>query len=192
MTTHDPIFFQKLRQTFGGTDVEYRVFANWSVERGPLCMDSTVDIDRVCCREVRECKSADELAGACGRFFEMFLRQITERLKISVIAKFESRYEINDLWPPVLSKLRGRKSFVTANEKAIARIDENRWVRNECGAHYNEPSIPPSQSEVSDLAEGLAELYAVTHCGKCGQYISRQANGDWRCNCSDHGLVYPK
>ena len=192
VTTHDPIFFQKLRQVFGGKDAEYRMFVNWSVERGPVCGDSTVDIDRVCCKEVRECKSPDELSAACGRFFEMFLRQIAERLKILVVAKFESRHEINDLWPPVQSKLNKRKNFATANGKTISRIDENRWVRNECGAHYNEALIPPSPSEIKDLAEGLAELYAVTYCEKCGQYISRQTNGDWRCNCSDSGLVYPK
>jgi hypothetical protein len=192
LTTHDQIFFHKLRQAFGGAEVEYRMFTNWSIERGPVCMDSTMDIDRVCCKEVRECKSPDELAGACGRFFEMFLRQITERLKISVVAKFETRYEINDLWPPTLSKLSKRKSFIAANESTIAKIDENRWVRNECGAHYNESATPPSPSEILDLAEGLAELYAVTHCEKCSQYVSRQTNGDWRCNCSDHGLIYPK
>ena len=190
LTTHDPVFFQKLRQSLGGKDIEYRMFVNWSVERGPVCADSTVDIDRVCCREVRECKSPDELAGAYGRFFEMFLRQIAERLKISVIARFESKYEINDLWPPVQSKLSKRKSFVSANGKTIARIDQNRWVRNECGAHYNEAPIPPSPSEIGELSEGLAELYAATHCEKCGQYVSRQANGDWRCACSHDGLVY--
>lgn len=145
----------------------------------------------MCSKESRDCKSPDELAGACGRFFEMFLRRIAESLKVSVIAKFEGRYEINDLWPPVQAKLTKNKSFLSANSKAIARIDDNRWVRNECGAHYNEAPVPPTPSEIRDLAEGLAELYAATHCEVCGDYIGRQTNEAWRCTCINSGLIYP-
>ncbi len=191
LTTHDPVFFQRLREKLGGKDVEYSRFVGWDIERGPLSADSEVDIDRVCSKESRDCKSPDELAGACGRFFEMFLRRIAESLKVSVIAKFEGRYEINDLWPPVQAKLTKNKSFLSANSKAIARIDDNRWVRNECGAHYNEAPVPPTPSEIRDLAEGLAELYAATHCEVCGDYIGRQTNGAWRCTCINSGLIYP-
>jgi len=191
LTTHDPVFFQRLREKLGGKNIEYRRFVGWDIERGPLSADSKFDTDRVCSKEVRNSKSPDELAGACGRFFEMFLRHIAESLKVSVIAKFEGRYEINDLWPPVKAKLTKNKGFLSANSKTIAKIDDNRWVRNECGAHYNEAPIPPTPSEIRDLAEGLAELYAATHCEVCGDYISRQANGDWRCACTNSGLVYP-
>ena len=119
ITTHDPVFFQRLKETLGGNGTKYIRLTGWDLERGPLCGDSLVDIDRVCCKPVREVKSPEELSGACGRFFEMFLKRIAERLQVSVIAKFDGRYEINDLWPPVQAKLSKRKSFVSIHAAAL-------------------------------------------------------------------------
>ena len=52
----------------------------------------------------------------------MFLKRIAERLQVSVIAKFDGRYEINDLWPPVQAKLSKRKQPKRQRDKMLKDI----------------------------------------------------------------------
>ncbi|GAG43805.1 unnamed protein product, partial [marine sediment metagenome] len=96
ITTHDPVFYDKLRQTLGGNEVEYVRLTNWDIERGPTLGDPSTDLDRIVSEQQRQTKSTEELSGAGGRFMEMLLMRLTERLLINVPAKFESRYTIND------------------------------------------------------------------------------------------------
>jgi len=128
-------------------------------------------------------KSAVELSAAAGRFLEMLTKRLTERLQINVIAKFESKHTIGDLWPQLRAKLSSNSSFVAACGDLPDRIDGDTWMRNVIGAHDNETPIPPTDVEVRRLAEALAELYAATHCDDCGDYITRQSNRDWKCRC---------
>ena len=88
------------------------------------------------------------------------------------------------------SKLKKHKGYSPINEELIDKIENNRWVRNACGAHYNEEPIPPTPDEILELAEGLAQLFNSTHCETCSTYIGRQDNGDWNCNCSEGGIKY--
>ena len=184
ITTHDEYFSRNLREVFaGGTFKQHRI-ADWSLEKGPVFGDSATDIDRIVDPEVRISKSAAELSAAAGRFMEMLTKRLTERLQVDVIARFESKYTIGDLWPRLQVKLNGNSAFLAANGDLLARIDSDRWMRNEIGAHDNEAAVPPTDVEVRRFAEALAELYASTHCDKCGDYITRQPNRDWKCRCS--------
>lgn len=183
LTTHDPTFYRILREVLGGSRFEYVLITGWDLDRGPLLSDPATDIDRITSREFREAASPEVLASSCGRFLEMLCRRLTERLQINVPAKFEGRYTINDLWPPLSAKLSKRTSFCTAQGTAIAQVNSNLYVRNESGAHHNEPPVDPSPAEVRALAEGLAGIYEVAHCQECGHFISRQANRVWKCVC---------
>lgn len=190
VTTHDTYLYDRLRETLGGSKINYIRFTNWDIDRGPILADPCTDIDRICCEEERNKKGPDELAGACGRFMEMLLKRLTESLVVSIPAKFENSYTINDLWPQLCAKLKKHKEFSSIHTELINQIEKNRWVRNACGAHYNEESVPPAPEEIGELAKGLASLYNATHCDGCGSYILRQSNGDWRCSCRNDGLIY--
>jgi hypothetical protein len=98
VTTHDPYLYDRLRETLGGAKLNYIRLTNWDIDRGPILADPCTDIDRICCEENLNKKGPDELSGACGRFMEMLLKRLTERLIVSIPAKFESSYTINDLW----------------------------------------------------------------------------------------------
>jgi len=60
-------------------------------------------------------------------------------------------------------------------------LEQNSWVRNACGAHYNPAPAPPTSKEVREFAAMLAALYETLYCKDCGKFISRQADRSWRC-----------
>jgi energy-coupling factor transporter ATP-binding protein EcfA2 len=190
VTTHDPIFYRNLRQIFRRGEVEQHRIGGWSLERGPVLADSSTDIDRITVPEIRNDKSAEELAAAAGRFLENLLKKLTERLQINVQARFETRYTIGDLWPRLEAKLNGQRSFKDQHGDLATQIGESVWLRSEIGAHDNEDAAPPTEEEVREFAVMLTELYEATFCADCRDYLTRQDNRDWMCRCG--ALNYPR
>ena len=183
ITTHDQVFYLILCQIFKHGEIKKHKFGSWSLERGPVLIDSNTDIDRLIIPEVRNRKSAEELAAAAGRFLEDFLRKLTEYLQINIQARFETRYTIGDLWPRLSEKLKKRRTFTDQHGELATRIDNSVWIRNEVGAHHNEDAAPPTEEEVREFVEMLSNLYYATYCSDCRNYIKRQDNGDWSCKC---------
>ncbi|MBO6560486.1 MAG: hypothetical protein JJ959_08115 [Nisaea sp.] len=182
ITTHDPYFYEALRRTLGGGRYSYFRISNWDVERGPVLGDALTDFDRVMVPEEREKLAQETLAAAAGRFFEYLLREVAEELSIAVPARFKRPPTIADLWPPVAARLKKQKGYAAVNAELIEALDQNVWVRNACGAHYNPVPVPPTQREVQEFARLLSDLYISLHCDECGQFASRRDDRSWRCD----------
>ena len=99
-------------------------------------------------------------------------------------ARFSRQHDIGNLWPPLASKLRRHRGFNAEHAALSENIDQNAWVRNAGGAHYNPVASPVTPQEVQQLAGFLAELYEVMFCGGCRSFVRKQQNDDWRCVCS--------
>jgi energy-coupling factor transporter ATP-binding protein EcfA2 len=183
ITTHDLPFYEALRRTFGSGGYTYRRINNWDLERGPVLGDPLTDHDRITDPAVRETLSQETLAAAGGRFFEWLLREVTERLGVAVPAWFSREHDIGNLWPPLAAKLKRHHGFASTHQALVNGLEQNGWVRNTCGAHYNAPASPPTLPEVQEFAALLAELYHVTFCSNCRNFITKQGNGGWRCEC---------
>jgi hypothetical protein len=181
ITTHDPIFFTKLRQTLTGTFARLSI-NGWDIKRGPSPSDSSSDLD-VVLAEDKTSMAPENLAAAAGRLCEWLLRTIAERLQVSIVARFETRHTIGDLWPPVAKKLRENKGFMAANPVLVDDLEKSHWVRNEVGAHYNDSPIPPTPGEVLEFAAALAMLYSATHCSNCRSATAKRSNDHWSCTC---------
>jgi hypothetical protein len=182
VVTHDTIFYQRLRH-YLGSQFEYVYFSSWTMEAGPVRTTSSTDVDRVTIKEVRDTLTADELAAASGRFFEFLLRIVTERLNIAIPARFSRPHDIGNMWPPLYSKLRNAANASPTLKAVVGRIDENQWIRNQIGAHFNEPSVPVTDKEVRGLAEALADFYSLTFCPVCRTTVEKRSGNDWRCGC---------
>ena len=183
ITTHDKVFYQNLREIFKAAEVAQHRLTDWTLERGPVLADPATDIDRITVPEIRREKSAEELAAAAGRFMESMLKKLAEGLQLSIIARFESRYTIGDIWPRLRSKLNSTASFVDSHGDLADRVNSSVWMRNEIGAHDNEEAAPPTDAEVHEFAAQLTDLYEATFCSDCRSYIRRQESGDWACRC---------
>ncbi|MDF2496115.1 hypothetical protein [Sphingomonas sp.] len=184
VTTHDSIFYQMLRQTLGTAGYAYLSLMDWDVERGPLRGDPSTDLDRIIDPELRSTKSSEELAGAGGRLLEWMLREATEALEVAIPARFKRRHDIGTMWPALAKKLRSQRHFIAAHPTLAERVERTGWVRNEVGAHYNEPSATVDVHEVRAHASCLAELHAALTCQNCGSFVSKFGDHDWRCRCA--------
>jgi hypothetical protein len=188
LVTHDRYFLEKLKSVLG-SGFKYLTIANWDIERGPVLGDPHSDLERIIVPEVRDTKSSEELAGAGGRLLEWHLKQIAESLEISLPARFDRNHDIGSLWPPLLSKLRKAKSFSTQHAPILDKLEANIWVRNKIGAHNDESASSVTLSEARGFAEGIAGLYAATHCSGCGTFIRRKDSKSWRCECAKLSYV---
>lgn len=182
VVTHDSIFYHRLRHYFG-SQFEYLYFSSWSLDAGPVRTTSSTDVDRVTIPAVRETLTADELAAACGRFFEFLLRIVAERLNVPLPARFTKPHDIGNMWPSLYGKLKKAKNAPAALKDVAEKINDNQWIRNQVGAHYNEPAVPVSDKEVQRLAEALTEFYALMFCSKCRTSVEKKGDDDWRCEC---------
>jgi len=182
VTTHDDFFYEVLHQVLGSGFAYHRI-ANWDLSAGPVLADPSTDLDIVLEAKGRASRRPADLSSACGRFLEGYLKQIAERLEISVPARFSRKADIGSLWPPVASKLLARRSFADLHGPAVRGLTANAWVRNACGAHHNVVASAVTGPEATELAEHIATVYTATHCETCGSTIAKRDNENWTCNC---------
>jgi hypothetical protein len=149
--------------------------------------DASTDLDRVLDEQSRLTRSAEELSAASGRLFEWLLRQLTERLEVAIPARFTRRHDIGSMWPPLVKKLKSQRHFQAAYPTLVDDLVGNGWVRNELGAHYNEPEAPVDPDEVRQFARHLATLYKATYCSECSSFIKKLGDHDWRCDGGHRG-----
>lgn len=179
VTTHDTLFYDAMRREFGGKFKYYKI-NNWSLERGPVLGNPLTDFDRIVVKEVRDTLGVDELASSGGRFFEWLLREIAEDVEIAVPFRSKRRLNIGVLWPAVQARLRKQRGY--ARVEILDRLDRNAWVRNECGAHYNEPEAAVTPQEAREFAEALSDFYHSLYCAECKMFLKRKGNDSWACD----------
>lgn len=189
ITTHDSVFYSLLNPVFRDHSVKFERFNRWDIETGPLRGDPRTDLDKILPPE-RDTLAPEDLAGAAGRFFESLLRIACENLNVKVPARFTQPLTINDLWPNLAKKLKEHRGFKAQHEQMLADLEANLWIRNKCGAHYNEPESPVTPAEVVAFAAKLEALYRACYCSGCSRYIAKDQNEDFRCRCG--GLNYPR
>ena len=189
IVTHDRYFYDRLRMTLGTGGIRYLAISDWDLERGPIIGDSSTDLDRILSREDRLQKSAEELAAAGGRLFEILLKSLTERLKVAVLARFSFAYDVGSLWPPLAKKMRRKQSYVQVTGTILDDLDQNTWVRNKVGAHSDEAESNVTPEEVRVFADALARFYSSVHCETCGEFIAERKTDHWTCDCGT--VAYP-
>jgi len=190
ITTHDFHFYEALRRALG-SGYKYIRINNWDLSRGPVLGDPLTDHERILDPDVRDSMAQENLSAVGGRFFEWLLRETTEALQVAIPARFSREQDIGSMWPALAAKLRQQKGFTAAYPTLVTDLERNTWVRNACGAHYNETASPPSQAEVQEFAAFLAKLYGAMWCPTCREFIHRGDHDAWMCSCGN-GIAYTR
>lgn len=183
LVTHDKYFYERLRAILG-SGYKYLALSDWNIDSGPRLSDPSTDLDRVVDPTSRIGKSHEEIAAAGGRFFEWLLKGLTERLQISLQARFSREHDLGSMWPPCAKALNKQKGFVAKYPNLAKDLNDNGWVRNKIGAHDNESESAVTPAEVTEFVDKLAELYKAINCTDCGSFIQKSPTGAWRCDCS--------
>ncbi|MBF0552962.1 MAG: AAA family ATPase [Nitrospirae bacterium] len=189
ITTHDKPFYDKLHQKLGSSCYAYKTISDWNIEQGPILGDQTTNLENITNVALRNIMSRENLAGAGGICFEWLLKELTEGLNIAIPARFKGKHTLGTLWPPTSKKMKDHKGFSAVHPTLASELDANIWVRSECGCHDNDTASAADLKEVQEFARLLADLYAATWCGGCRRFITKQADGGWRCVCAK--LNYP-
>lgn len=183
ITTHDKFFYDLLKATLGSGSFQYAVISTWDIERGPVFMNNYTDIDKIRAPQ-RDMTSQEETSAAGGRLMECLLRGVADGIKCSIQFRANGDYTLADLWQPVRSKLEKQQGFKSTHGALASTLDACAWVRNKCGAHYNEAASPVTMAEAREFASLLEKLYDALFCSSCGRCVAKQQGSeDWKCYC---------
>src|SRR4029077_3187753 len=111
--------------------------------------------------------------------------------QVSIPARFSREHDIGSMWPSLAAKLRQQRGFTALYPTLVTDLERNGWVRNACGAHYNETASAPSQPEVQEFAALLAKLHSAMWCPTCREFIRRGDHDAWICSCPG-GISYAR
>lgn len=182
ITCHDRLWLNQLKHLFkchnvGGFKEFYITY--WSFETGPLISEISGGVDN----SIQQALSTNNIkiiAATAGSFLEKICNEITMNMRFSIERRIDDKYELNDLWNAVKSKLK-KDDFLNpiCNE-----IDQVYYLRNIFGAHYNKWAESINDEEVLRFANLVQQLYEKTFCPKCLSWIEKDKDKKFgRCKC---------
>jgi hypothetical protein len=193
LTTHDQIFFERIRHLQRALGAESR-FVNreitwWDVDTGPDIHEPQDQIEylRASLLEM----DGPAMTAMAGRILEGILREMRFRLGLSIVPKRDERYEIGDIWPAFLESAKKRfPGLYAAGAKNLDALDVNLPLRNWLGAHYNEWAKRISVTDARRFALDVCALYDLVFCKDCGDFVEQSRVPTKQLACRRGHLIY--
>ena len=188
-TAHDRLWREQVltimrRHDHPTTSLE---IAGWEPNYGPDIRVTTGDLGSA----VRAALgTADPVAIAvhAGRLVELISHQLSWTLPVSVTRRRDDRYTLNDVWPPVYSKLRRLSAAAAADE-----VERYLHLRNLLGAHVNEWADTTSLTETKRFGEAVLELLTAVRCPDCSRWLEKSPEArTYVCRCGATRLSHPE
>lgn len=194
ITTHDPIWFELLREAVQASGLEpttlFHRISDWTLEGGPIWGDHEAEFAFLSSARIDTAQPAD-IAAKAGRLLEELLKPLCDQLQLSVKFRHNRRYDLGALWPSFKKAALKHPDFSVKHGAVVEEIDLTDWVRNEIGAHSNPSPAPPTAAEAKKFAQAVVSLHRATRDPECGRFIQMvpAPAGDWVCRCGT--LRYP-
>jgi len=188
ITTHDPIWFELLREAVGASGLEPTVLfhriSDWTLEGGPIWGDHEAEFAFLSSARIDTAQPAD-IAAKAGRLLEEILKPLCDQLQLSVKFRNNRRYDLGALWPSFKKAALKQPDFSAKHKAVVEEIDLTDWVRNEIGAHSNQSSAPATMAEAKKFAQAVVALHRATRDPECGRFVQEvpAPAGDWVCRC---------
>jgi hypothetical protein len=203
LTTHDPIWLRHMK-TEGVLDSRSGVqFRCWDVEEGPTCWD-----DRDVWTEIDDHLSNNDVRAAAAllrHYLEYISGELCHRLRAPVEFRADARYQLGELLPPAVSRM--RKLYAKAKEAAsswnqkdvveqiaarasvfselVAKSNVEQWQINSA-VHFNAWDNL-QKADFASVVEAFRELLAGFCCSSCNDYLrvspERERIEALRCYC---------
>ena len=184
ITTHDRMWFEKLKLVSRNLPYKKYRISSWSVDDGPGFGDYKSDYEWLSSSEGTQANPADKIIKA-GRLLEEILQNLCDSLSIKVPFRIHGDYTLAPLWDNFFSKSKS-STIYTHNKDLFETIEFLRFQRNWVGAHYNEWANGLTEDESEQFSDSVLKLYEIVYCMDCNRYIMTipQFNdGKWRCRC---------
>lgn len=194
ITTHDPIWFELLREAVEASglapSVLFHRISDWTLQGGPIWGDHEAEFAFLSSAKIDTALPAD-VAAKAGRLLEEMLKPLCDQLQLSVKFRHNRRYDLGALWPSFKKAALKQPGFAEKHKAIVEEIDLTDWIRNQIGAHSNQSPASPAMAEAKKFALAVVALYRATHDPECGRFIQEVPApvGNWVCRCGR--LTYP-
>ena len=184
VTAHDRLWAKLIERRARKCGFKLRTvqFRTWTQTDGPrLVTEQAGTVTQL--STILEDGAPEVLGSYSGRALEELSDELSQTLRSSLSRAPGDQYTLGDLWPSVSSIIR---KYTPENTKALAEAIGNELeIRNLYAAHYNQWAESFSATEIRDFANHIVELWAATHCEKCGAPFSlvdvRKRTFGWPC-----------
>ncbi|WIW50116.1 ATP-binding protein (plasmid) [Bradyrhizobium sp. 62B] len=203
ITTHDRLWAEQMRSAGLVTGKTSLSFHGWTVETGPLVESNAEVWDDIAAALAKN--KVPEAAGTLRRHLEYVARRLADNLGASPIFKSDGNYELGELLPSVLVRLRelcgkaadAAQSWGNSAEKDAAlerkkllstcngAVNVEQWAVNKA-VHYNEWANF-GRKDFEPVIAAFRELLGCFRCDGCESwlYITPRGHPDSvRCSCS--------
>lgn len=203
ITTHDRAWAQQMKSAGLVTKRTSLAFHSWSVDTGPLVESNDEIWDDIAAALAKG--KAEDAAGSLRRHLEYVSRQLADELGASVVFKADGNYELGELLPAVVGRLRelcgkaaaaaqswgnaaAQKSAVELKDRLSAATgvsNVEQWAINQA-VHYNEWANF-GKKDFEPVVAAFKELINCFRCAECQSWLYVTPHGipeSMRCTCS--------
>lgn len=188
LTAHDRLWREQVltimrRHGHPTTSLE---IAGWDPQYGPDIRATTGDLGGAV-RAALDTADPVAIAVHAGRLVELISHHLSWTLPVSVSRRRDDRYTLNDVWPPVYSKLKKLTAVGAADE-----VERYLHLRNLLGAHINEWADMTSLTETRRFGEAVLELLKGVRCTECSRWVEKSPEAHtYVCRCGATRLTKP-
>lgn len=188
LTAHDRLWREQVltimrRHGHPTTSLE---IAGWDTQRGPDIRATTGDLGAAV-RAALDTSDPVAIAVHAGRLVELISHHLSWTLPVSVSRRRDDRYTLNDVWPPVYSKLKKLTAVEAADE-----VERYLHLRNLLGAHINEWAEMTSLAETKRFGEAVLELLRNVRCAECARWVEKSPEAHtYVCRCGATRMTKP-
>ncbi len=202
ITTHDEVWARQLASSGVVDHAGQLFFDSWDIESGPVLQHG----GDVWARIATDLGKNDVSAAAARlrRHLEFEAREMAHELGASVRFKADARYDLGDLFEPVVSR-QGRllddalaaarswerpdavaaiQSLIEERKAALRAKSDEQWLVNQA-VHFNEWKTF-HKNDFLPIRDAFRELLSVWTCKSCGSRLRPTAGNspsDLRCQC---------
>lgn len=204
ITTHDKTWATQLKNEGIVNRKGVIEFYDWSIDLGPLTNIVTDMWDKI---EINIKKNEISIAaGTLRRGLEELFFNVCDSLQVEIKFKLDQKYELGDLMPPSVSKLREiiKKAKEAANswskkddlekislfesqfKQILLRTNIEQWAIN-ANVHYNKWANF-SKEDFIPVVQAFQDLSSIFICNNCNGFLKIILDGymldSLRCNCN--------
>ena len=204
MTTHDPIWLRHMKTEKlidGKSSVQFK---NWNVDQEPTQWDEG-DV----WKEIDDCLKKNNVHGAAGilrHYLEYISAELCQKLRAGVEFRGDSQYQLGELLPKAISKMKKMYSVAKAaanswNQQdvvqqiadqevkfaALADVSKAEEWQTNVAIHYNSWENL-QKADFQPVVMAFKELLVGFTCPDCGEYLyvspERETPQSLRCECN--------
>lgn len=194
LLTHDKVFFDTIQMA--NPNWNRLKFVGWDYATGPkhgLALNYGEEIINFLDND-----NAVSAGQALGRYLELILGVLNERMQTPITYKIENIYTLIELFAPYKARCGSKLKTVKNNEhllnKKLRELADSLIFRNYC-VHWKNEENPLTSSEIREIHVKWLLIEQIIFCGSCSSFVKYTKVKDQeyiKCDCGQIDLKAEK